>query len=335
MREKLVAFIVGISGFVGAALPGSAQAPMQAAVPAKAIVRLDPRLDLLIDPNAKLEIVSADFAKADSPATEGPVWIEDTKSPDGGYFVFTDSRRTQLSRWSPGTGLAQAYDLKKMLGTLDPERSPSSGLAVDPQGRIVFCSSGRHAVVRIEKDGRPTILAEKYNGKTLNNPNDITIAKNGTIFFTDNSRDESGLMPPTVYRIKDGKISAVVSGLQGPNGITLSPDNKILYVNDIRRRMVFRYDVGPEDNISNERLFIDMSNDKAEGANDGMRTDSRGNLYDSGPGGVWIISPDGKHLGTILTPDRISNLSFGGSDGRTLFLTGRASVMSIGVKTGG
>jgi gluconolactonase len=126
----------------------------------------------------------------------------------------------------------------------------------------------------------------------------------------------------------------VVKGLQGPNGITLSPDNKTLYVNDIRRRLVFRYDVGPGDSISNERLFIDMSKDKADGGNDGMRTDSRGNLYDSGPGGVWIISPDGKHLGTILTPDRISNLSFGGPDGKTLFLTGRSSIMTIRVKVG-
>jgi gluconolactonase len=298
-------------------------------------VKLDPALDALIDVNARLEVVSSDFAKGDSPATEGPVWIAERSDPDGGHFVFTDSRRTRLARWSPGTGLAQAYDLKKMLGTLDPERSSSSGLAVDPQGRIVFCTSGRHAVVRIEADGKATILAEKFEGKQLNNPNDITIAKNGTIFFTDNSRDESGQMPPTVYRLKDGQLTPMVKGLQGPNGLTLSPDNKTLYVNDIRRRLVFRYDVGPGDSVSNERLFIDMSKEKAEGGNDGMRTDSRGNVYDSGPGGVWIISPDGKHLGTILTPDRVSNLSFGGSDGKTLFMTGRSSIMTIRVKVGG
>ena len=305
-----------------------------ASAQAQSVRRLDPALDALIDTNAKLEVISTDFPKTDSPATEGPVWIKDAKSPDGGYFVFTDSRRTRLARWSPGTGVAEHFDVKKMVGPLDPERSSSSGLAVDPQGRIVFCTSGRHAVVRIEPDGKPTILAEKYNGLQLNNPNDITIAKNGTIFFTDNSRDETGKMPPTVYRIRDGQVTALILGLQGPNGITLSPDNKILYVNDIRRRMVFRYDVGPNDTVSGERMFIDMSQDKAEGSNDGMRTDKLGNLYDSGPGGVWIISPQGKHLGTILTPDRISNLSFGGADGKTLFLTGRASVMSIRVKTG-
>jgi len=325
MRAKKVTLVV--AAFVLAAR-------VLAQAPAKTLVRLDPALDALIDANAKLEVISTDFPKSDSPATEGPVWITDAKSPDGGYFVFTDSRRAQLTRWSPGTGLAQAYDLKKMLGALDPERSPSSGLAVDPQGRIVFCTSGRHAVVRIEPDGKPTILAEKHDGKQLNNPNDVTIAKSGTIFFTDNSRDETGQMPPTVYRIKGGQITAVIVGLQGPNGITLSPDNKVLYVNDIRRRMVFRYDVGPNDTVSGERMFIDMSGDKAEGANDGMRTDTLGNLYDSGPGGVWIISPAGKHLGTILTPDRISNLSFGGPDGKTLFLTGRTSVMSIRVKVG-
>ena len=299
------------------------------------IVKLDPVLDALIAADARLEIVSKDFAEGDSPATEGPVWIKQASSPDGGYFVFTDSRRTQLTRWSPGAGLVQAHDLKKMLGALDPERSPSSGLAVDPQGRIVFCSSARHAVVRIEKDGKATILAETYNGKQLNNPNDVTIAANGTIFFTDNSRDETGQMPPTVYRIKDGKLTAVVSGLTSPNGITLSPNGKVLYVNDIRPRKVYRYDVAADDSVANQRLFIDMSARTEPGSNDGMRTDEKGNLYDSGPSGVWIISPQGKHLGTITTPDRVSNLSFGGADGKTLFMTGRSSVMSIRVKTGG
>ena len=190
-------------------------------------------------------------------------------------------------------------------------------------------------MVRIEPDGKATILAEKFNGKQLNNPNDVTIARNGTIYFTDNSRDETGQMPPTVYRIKDGQITPVVSGLTSPNGITLSPDGKVLYVNDIRPRKVYRYDVQPDETVANGRLFIDMSGRTEEGSNDGMRTDTRGNLYDSGPGGVWIMAPDGKHLGTILTPDRVSNLSFGGLDGKTLFMTGRSSVMSIKVKVGG
>lgn len=299
------------------------------------VVKLDPALDALIDASAKVEVVSTDFAKGDSPATEGPVWIAEKSSLDGGYFVFTDSRRTRLARWSPSKGMGEAYDLGKLIGLKPGDRSPSSGLALDPQGRIVFCTAAGHAVVRIEKDGKATVLADKFEGKPLNNPNDITIAKNGTIFFTDNSRDTSGQMPPRVFRLKDGQLTPVVMGLQGPNGITLSPDDKTLYVNDIRRRIVLRYDVGPGDAISGERVFIDMNDDKAEGGNDGMRTDSRGNLYDSGPGGVWIITPEGKHLGTILTPDRITNLSFGGANGKTLFLTSHTAIMTIRVKVGG
>jgi gluconolactonase len=142
-------------------------------------------------------------------------------------------------------------------------------------------------------------------------------------------------VPPAVYLIKDGRMTEIISGLVSPNGITLSPDGKVLYVNDIRPRKVYRYDVLPDDTVANGRIFIDMIGHTEEGSNDGMKTDLNGNLYDSGPGGVWIISPEGKHLGTIRTPERLTNLAFGGPDGRTLFMTGHEMLFYIRVKVAG
>ena len=301
----------------------------------KSVVQLDPALDTIVDLEAKLELLSDDFPHTSRPSTEGPVWIDSSEEPDGGYFLFTDSRRSRLAKWSTRAGLTGAYDLQEMLGELDPARSSSSGLAIDPQRRVVFCSSGRHAVVRIEKNGTPTILAESYDGKRLDNPNDLTISADGSIYFTDNAREETRLMPPTVYLLKDGDLTPLITDLTSPNGITLSPDGTVLYVNDIRPRKLYRYEVQPDGSVANGRLFVDMSGREDPGANDGMRTDRNGNLYSSGPGGVWIISPNGKHLGTILAPDRITNLTFGGADGKTLFMTAHGSIFRIQLKASG
>jgi gluconolactonase len=241
----------------------------------------------------------------------------------------------QISKWSPSAGVSQAYDLKALLGEMDAAASTSSGIALDPQGRVVFCSSAKHAVVRIEKDGKATILAQLIDGKQLQRPNDLVIKSNGSIYFTDNSRDETGQMPPTVYLIKDGKTVPIITNLTSPNGITLSPDEKTLYVNDIRPRKVYRYDVQADDTVANGSLFVDMGGFKERGSNDGMKTDSKGNLYNTGPGGVWILAPTGKLLGTIRTEDGITNLGFGGKDGKTLFMTGHASLWQIQLKTPG
>ena len=301
----------------------------------QSVLKLDPLLDSLIAEDAEVVLISDDFAHGDGPSTEGPVWVRDEKSPDGGYLLFSDRRRTQITRWSPSEGLSQGYDLNKVLGEFDVDASPSSGIAVDPEGRVVFCSSAKHAVVRIEKDGSTTILAQMVDGKQLQRPNDLVIKSNGSIYFTDNSRDTTGQMPPTVYLIKDGEITSLITGLFGPNGITLSADETALYVNDIRVRKVYRYDVLADDTVANGRLFVDQGGFKEIGSNDGIKTDLHGNIYNTGPGGVWILSPMGKLLGTIRTTDRITNLGFGGPDGKTLFLTGHATLFRVQMKTAG
>ena len=308
---------------------------MGTTVQAQSVLKLDPLLDTIIDENTEVELLSDDFEHGSGPSTEGPVWVRDTQSPDGGYLLFSDRRRVQITRWTPSEGLSQAYDLNKVLGDFDADASTSSGIALDPEGRVVFCSSAKHAVVRIEKDGSTTILAQMIDGKQLQRPNDLVIKSNGSIYFTDNSRDQTGQMPPTVYLIKDGQTIPIITGLVGPNGITLSPDESVLYVNDIRVRKVYRYEVLDDDTVANGQLFVDQGGFKEVGSNDGIKTDIHGNVYNTAPGGIWIISPTGRLLGTVRVPDRVTNLGFGGADGKTLFLTGHASLYRLRLKTEG
>jgi gluconolactonase len=311
-----------------------------AAVQAQTIERLDPALDALIAPDAKVEVV-ADLGEGGS--VEGPIWMADAKSPDGGYFLFCNRGPGVISKWSPNTPLSTAYDLNKLLPNMEANASSCSGTGVDPEGRVVFTSTAAHSVGRVEKDGTTTILAHLTpDGLPMHRPNDMTVKANGSIFFTDNSRDETGKVPPAIYLIKDGKVTQLVKGgkdqvITGPNGITLSPDGKVLYVNNSPTRKVYRYDVQADDTLANGKLLIDLSVHKEDGTTDGMKTDVNGNLYDTGPGGVWIISPQGKPLGRIRVPgpDTLTNLAFGGPDGKTLFMTGHWMLFSIQVKTPG
>lgn len=319
--------LIGVAGFSVA----SAQA--------QTIDRLDPALDALIAPDAKLVMIT-DLGETGS--VEGPIWMPDAQSPDGGYFLFCNRGPRVISRWSPGTQLDTAYDLNKLLPQMDETSSSCSGTGVDPEGRVVFTSTAAHSVGRIEKDGTTTILAHLTGGLPLHRPNDLSIKANGAIFFTDNSRDETGKVPPAIYLLKDGKMTQLVKGgkdqdITGPNGLSLSHDGKVLYVNNSPTRKVYRYDVLADDTLANGRLFIDMSGRTEEGTTDGMKTDVHGNLWNTGPGGVWIISPEGKHLGTVrvLGPETLTNLAFGGSDGKILFMTGHRMVFYIQTKVTG
>ncbi len=297
------------------------------------IVRIDPALDALLEPDAKLELI-VDLGSNGS--VEGPTWVPDPDAPDGGYFLFSSRVNREISRWSMNTGLGTAYELLPLLPDMEMDKSSSSGTALDPQGRLVFCSAATHSVERLEKDGTTTTLAHLVNGYPLNRPNDLTIKSNGSIYFTDNSRDESGRAPPAVYLIKDGKMTAIITDLLRPNGITLSPDEKVLYVNDSPPRAVYRYDILPDDTVANGQLLMDMGSQlKIPGTADGLRTDLNGNVYTTGPGGIWIISPEGKLLGRVRTPERLTNLAFGGPDGKTLFMTGHEMLFYIQVKVPG
>jgi len=277
------------------------------------IVRLDPALDQIVPPGAKLEKLGDGFV-----FLEGPVWMR-----NGGYLLFSNMPEANISKWTMDGKISPVIDLTKFIkssSAVDAENYLSNGLTFDREGRLVYCSQIGHAIMRIEKDGTHTVLVDNFEGKQLSRPNDLVYKSNGSLYFTDNGRGP-GALPSSAYLLKDGKLQIVTRDLASPNGIALSPDEKYLYVNDISKKTVWRFDVLPDDTVTNRRLFVDMNSVQDDGGPDGMKVDKMGNVYDSGPGGFWILSPEGKVLGRVLTPDRVSNLAFGDADGKGLYIT--------------
>ena len=311
------------------------------------VERLDPALDALVAPDTKVEKIHED-----DQFFEGPVWHHGAA---GSFLTFSDLISNRVDKWDPKTKqvttfIADVWKGKDNSNAIAQERNGKkyvqvgpNGETLDKQGRLVFTAMGSGQIVRRETDGKLTVLADKYEGHHLNAPNDLVIKSDGSIYFTDirantKSPDFSppeGVAHTGVYRIKDGKLELLVSDLEAPNGIAFSPDEKVLYVNDIRAKKVWRYDVAADGKISNGKVFIDMNSDSRPGLPDGMKIDVQGNVWDSGPGGIWIVSPQGKHLGTILTPERLSNLAWGDDDGKTLYTTGGTMVTRIHVKVAG
>ena len=256
--------------------------------------------------------------------TEGPVW-----HPDGVLF-FSDIPAHRI--------------FKLMLdGTSEIYREPSggaNGLTLDRQGRLIACEYHSRRVSHTETDGTITVLADNYRGKRLNSPNDVVVKSDGSIYFTDPfygfpADQERELDFQGVYRIApDGLISLLVDDFGVPNGLAFSPDERILYIDDSRHQHVRAFDVLSDGSLANGRVLIDMKAD-ARGAADGMKVDTTGNLYVTGAGGTWIVSPTGEHLGTIVTPELPENCAFGGPDYKTLFIAARTSIYSIGLKIDG
>ena len=218
----------------------------------------------------------------------------------------------------------------------------SNGLTLDRQGRLTINQHGNRRVVRLEKDGRLTVLADKYEGKRLNSPNDLVYRSDGTLFFTDPPfglpkffDDPRKELPYSgVFALYQGQLKLVSTDLKGPNGIAFSPDEKYLYVTnwDPEKKVVMRYEVSADATLSNGKVFFDMTSAPGEDALDGMKVDQQGNLYVSGPGGLWIISPAGKHLGTIIAPKHPHNLTWGGDDGKTLYMTAQRQYLPDAVE---
>jgi gluconolactonase len=332
MRKSLITVLL-----VGMTLLASAQAPG-----GKTIVRLDSALDAIVSPKAKLEMLKADAFGI----SEGPVWIREGQS---GYLLFSDISANVIYKWTTDKQMSvfmkdSGYtgDLGKIglegylarSGPLFVFDFGSNGITLDPQGRLVFCAQGDRAIVRIEKDGKRTVLADRYEGKRLSRPNDLVVKSDGTVYFTDPRPNNPTVELPysAVFMVKDGKVQLLANDFR-PNGIAFSPDEKILYING--GGMIKRYDVRPDGTIENGRVFIDMNNDKAPGGPDGMKVDQKGNVYCTGPGGIWIMAPDGKHMGTILLPAPATNLAFGDADYKTLYITDRRSLVKIRLNTAG
>ncbi len=295
------------------------------------IVRLDPALDDIVDPNAKIEKIAGGFQ-----FTEGPLWVR-----DGGYLLFSDPNANTIYRWTPD-GQVSVFRAKSGYTGVDIGeygQPGSNGLTLDLDGRLTIDEHGNRRVTRLEKNGVLTVLADRYEGKRLNSPNDLVYRSDGTLYFTDPPfglpkfyDDPRKELPFSgIFLLKDGHLKLLSTDLLGPNGLAFSPDEKYLYVDnwDVKKKVIMRYEVSPDGSLSNGTVFVDASPQPGEQAWDGLKVDQRGNVYGAGPGGVWIISPAGKHLGTIKAPEQPANMAWGDDDGRTLYLAARTSVYRV------
>ena len=314
-------------------LTGTVAAPQ----PAEArIVRLDPALDRILPRGTRLEKLAAGFQ-----FTEGPVW-----HPDG-YLLFSDPNANTIYRWSPD-GSVSVFRTKSGYSGFDigKYRQPgSNGLTLDPDGLLTINEHGNRRVTRLERTGKITVLADRYNGKRLNSPNDLVYRSDGTLFFTDppfglpqTFDDPAKELPFSgVYSVRNGQVRLLTRELSGPNGIAFSPDEKYLYVGnwDLERKVLMRYEVTVDGALQNGRVFYDFTADPEEVALDGIKVDVEGNVYVSAPGGVWILSPAGKALGRIVPPEHDANFAFGDSDGKTLYLTASTGLYRMRVNIPG
>ncbi len=307
------------------------------------LVREDPALDKLISPNARLEQLANDFG-----FLEGPLWIQQGES---GYLVVTDMPANVIYKWTPSdrrfsvlvdrsgyTGFdIWRVGMPQTNGREEFFLIGSNGNALDPQGRLVIAGWASRKIERVDlKTGRREVLAERYNGKRFGGPNDVVVKKNGTMYWTDGfggmrQRDKDPSKESEIagaYMLKDGKVT-LIQEISGANGIMLSPDEKYLYASDGGGKIIWRFDVQGDDMAVNGKPYINLSENKTPGIVDGMKVDAQGNIWTSCCGGIHILTPEGKPLGMIKTPNPVSNLTWGDPDWHTLYVTARMDLYRI------
>ncbi len=352
----LLAVIIGCSQpNAPQAVPASGATTSLAKASGFAIVKLDPALDAIVSADASLDIIGDRFG-----LTEGPVWVQEGAS---GHLLFSDLIANVIYKWTPDGQLSafleNIYDGPDILNVGQQTRRGrmnviiigSNGLTLDRAGRLIIASPASRAVFRLEKDGARTVVADRFDGKRFNGPNDVVVKSNGSIYFTDgNSGLRGGVNSPVreipfngFYLVRDGRVMLAGSNKdfsEGfPNGITLSPDEQRLYVTIGRK--IMRYDVQPDDTVANGTEFLDVE------GNDGLKVDGQGNVFSTtgaGPGEVRITSPDGKRLGTLKLPqpageprDQVcaTNVGFGDADGKGLYVTACTHVYRIRLNSAG
>jgi gluconolactonase len=300
------------------------------------VERLDPGLDAIVPKDAVIEKVAEGFL-----FTEGPVW-----APEG-YLLFSDPNANRIYRWTPEGRLdvfrePSGYDGADIAEYKQPG---SNGLTFDREGRLTINEHGNRRVIRLEASGGLTLLADAYRGKRLNSPNDLVYRSDGALYFTDPPfglpkffDDPRKELPFSgVYVVKDGKLRLLSRELTGPNGIAFSPDERFLYVGDWddERKVVLRYPVKADGGVGPGEVFADLTAEPGEDAIDGIKVDRRGDVYVSGPGDLWIFSPEGKRLGMIVGPEHPHNFAWGDADGRTLYLCARGGLYRIRLSVAG
>lgn len=252
--------------------------------------------------------------------TEGPVW-----HPDG-YLLFSDIEAARIYCYNPHASGEKVSVWREHSGN-------ANGNTLDRQGRLVTCEHGNRRVSRTEPDGSIITLADSYEGKRLNSPNDVVVKSDGSIYFSD---PPYGIQPEQreqpcngLYRITaQGQLERLRDDFERPNGLAFSPDESILYVDDSPRRHVRAFDVQPDGTLSNSRIFADMDHPQP-GSPDGMKVDLEGNLYVAGATGVWVFTPEGELLGVVTTPERPANCAWGDADRQSLYVTARTSLFRI------
>jgi gluconolactonase len=338
-----------LAEFLGAASEAAPTAAAPSAVPVT-VERLDPAVNLLVPEKPVLEKVATGYKW-----TEGPIWIP------AGYLLFAEIPSNSIRKWTPGAGVSiflQPSGYKGSAPFTGPEPG-SNGNTLDVRGRLTVAGHAQRDVWRFEQidpKAQVTILADSYQGKRLNSPNDLVYRSDGSLYFTDppyglptQDKDPGKqLQVNGVYRIpgaldqKPGappsraQLQLLIKDLTRPNGIAFSPDEKYLYVNNSEpKKLWLRYTVKADGTLTDEKLLVDATSDPRVGLPDGMKVDQRGNLYSAGPGGVWIISPEGKHLGTINIPEKVGNVAWGGADHKTLYVAASSSIYRIPLKVPG
>lgn len=317
------------------------------------IARLDPALDRLVSSDASIESLYSGNA---GDSFEGPVWM---RSPRPGYLIFANVTGNLFYKWTPEGKLSVFLD---HIFTGDPSTAyhagsrvmiGANGATLDRQGRLVYTSYSAGEIVRLEKDGKRTMLASHFGGKRINAPNDVIVKSDGSIYFTDSRAaseqatgpncdkfwmlcgNKAGIPHKGVYFIKEGTVRLFSQTVDHPNGLALSKNESYLYISNSYEKNILRFAMQPDGTGTNEQVFVDMSSGRGEGLPDGIKVDTEDNVYCTGPGGIWIMSSAGRHLGTILTPERPTNFAFGGRDAKTLYIVGLKTLSRISLKVAG
>ena len=292
------------------------------------ITKLQPELDRIVSTDQAIEELGNGFGGTGGPAA-GPLWWK-----EGGYLLFSDIHNNRRMKWAPGS---------EVTTFLEPTNQ-ANGLTRDLAGRLLACEHASRRVTRTEPDGSITVVANSYQGRQLNRPNDVVVKSDGCIYFTDPwtsplPQQQWDLNFSGVYRVTPdlGTLTLLVDDFVVPNGLAFSPDESILYINDTRRGHIRAFDLQPNGTLAraSDRIFCDLRGDQP-GVPDGMKVDVEGNVYCGGSGGVWIIDSAGKHLGTIEhVQAATTNVAWGGDDWKTLFFTSRNTLGRVQMNIAG
>lgn len=293
------------------------------------IERLDPALDALIAPGTPIETVAQGFRW-----TEGPAWNKAT-----GELLFSDIPNNVIHAWSAEKGIRVFMKPAGYTGISDyGKEAGSNGLTFDPRGRLVLAEHGDRRIAVLTEGGGKMTVADRFEGKRFNSPNDVVVHSSGAIYFTDPIYGlPKGEQDPSreidfcgVFRIgTDGKVTVISKDIERPNGIALSHDERTLFVANSHKSKfnVYAFPLNEDGNAGEARIFFDANKLEGKGSTDGLKTDAAGNVWTTGPGGLLIVSKEGKLLGRVLTYQPTANVAFGGVDGKTVFLTANDRIM--------